>query len=79
MKGDNPRAESEIYKDDNVDKEVKENEIDSGTEETQKEESDKTKSSVHETTAKDDSNNFSDLDELLFCRSPNQIKVMKII
>ena len=76
--GDTPRAEIENNDDDNEEKEVKENENDSGKDETLKEESDETKTPVQGTPTKEDSNNFSDLDELLFCRSPNQVKVRQI-
>ena len=76
--GDTPSAEIENNDDDNEEKEVKENENDSGKDGTLKEESDENKTPVKETPTKEDSTNLSDFDELLFCRSPNQVKVRRL-
>ena len=42
---------------------------------TKTEEKDESNESVDPVSIKDDSTTFSDLEELLFCRSPNQVKV----
>ena len=43
------------------------------------EDKDENNESVDAASIKDDSSTFSDLEELLFCRSPNQVKVRSIV
>ena len=74
--GDTPRADVENEKDEIIDNnEEKEEKKVEDDDKTKTEEKDESNESVDPVSIKDDSTTFSDLEELLFCRSPNQVKV----
>ena len=75
LAGDSPRPEMDNGTEDNEDinEDIEENTEPNDM--TKKDGEDETDAPVEDIPIKEESTNFSDLEELLFCRSPNQVKV----